>query len=392
MSINEDHFRQLLDKYANRQASPEELEELFALIKDSGNDKTLLRLLVNALEDTNPITSDENLWDKQFDQLLDEAKRRETDEEKPGRHIGWRRLAIAASILLMVSAGGYFILHRQSAQQSIDLVKQDIAPFSEKAILKTGHGKRIILDSTKTGLLAQNGNTHINKTAGEQIDYSYDKGSSATDQAIFDTLQVPAGGKPYHLKLADGSAIIVNVASMLRYPENFRSSASEVELVAGEAYFSIVHNVKAPLIVKAKGQTIEDLGTEFNVNTYDDEPDRRTTLIEGAVKVNKRALVPGQQAIMIGNTLTIAKADVEQTTAWKNGYFRFNGEQIQTVMRELARWYNIEVKYEGKISKEGYYVKISRSKNISEVLKVLERTNSVHFKIEGRRVTVLSKK
>jgi transmembrane sensor len=301
----------------------------------------------------------------------------------------WPRIAAAASLLIGISIAVYFALHQEPKQQ-VAQAKHDVAPFSKLAVLKTGHGKTIVLDKTHQGTLAQYANTHIQKTTGDQI--AYTNSDLAESKVIFDTLQVPAGGKPYHLKLADGSAIIVNVASTLRYPENFRKNNNEVELINGEAYFAIVHNTKAPLTIKAAGQSIEDIGTEFNVNTYNDEPEHRTTLVEGAIKVNSKTLIPGQQAIILDHTITIAKANIEQITAWKNGYFRFNGEKIEAVMRELARWYNIEVKYEGKPSSEGYYLKVSRSKNISEVLKALERTNSVHFKIEGRRVTVLSKK
>jgi len=299
----------------------------------------------------------------------------------------WPLIAAAASVLLFLSIGGYWLLHQTP---KVRLAGNDVAPFSRQAVLKTGHGKTLVLDSNAKGTLAQYANTHIQKTGSEQI--AYTNSSETAEKVIFDTLQVPAGARPYDLQLADGSTVIVNVASALRFPENFRSNNNEVELISGEAYFTIIHNTRSPLLIKARNQTIEDIGTEFNVNAYADESDSRTTLVAGAIKVNAKTLRPGQQAIVADGGLTIAAADVEQTTSWKNGYFRFNGEDIQTVMRELARWYNIEVKYEGQPSKEGYYVKISRSRNISEVLKVLERTNSVHFKIEGRRITVLSRK
>jgi len=300
----------------------------------------------------------------------------------------WPRIAAAASILIAISAGGYFLLHQHPDAERI--TKNDIAPFSKLAVLKTGHGKTIVLNNNFKGTLAQYTQTSIQQTGDEQIAYSSNAGTD--EQIKYDTLQVPAGGKPYHLKFTDGSIIIVNVASALRFPENFNGNKREAQLISGEAYFSIVHNSRSPFSLKAKGQLIEDIGTEFNVNTYADEPDSRTTLVSGAVRVNKKTLNPGQQAIITPTSIVIAAADLDQTTAWKNGYFRFNGENIQTIMRELSRWYNIDVKYDGKISTEGYYVKVSRSKNISEVLKALERTNSVHFKIEGRRVTVLSKK
>jgi transmembrane sensor len=301
----------------------------------------------------------------------------------------WPRVAAAASLLIGISIAAYFALHQQPNPQ-IAQAKHDVAPFSKLAVLKTGHGKTIILDNTHKGALAQYANTQIQKTGGDQI--AYNNSDSKATEAIFDTLQVPAGGKPYHLKLADGSAVILNVASTLRYPENFRHGSSAIELISGEAYFTIIHNPGSPVTIAASHQLISDIGTEFNVNTYNDEPESHTTLVEGAVTVNHHKLNPGQQAVITANNVTVAGANLLQVTAWKEGYFRFNGEKIQAVMRELSRWYNIDVKYEGKVPDVGYYVKISRSKNISEVLKALERTNSVHFKIEGRRITVLSKK
>lgn len=300
----------------------------------------------------------------------------------------WPRIAAAASVLLLLSAGGYWLLHRKQATSN-QLAKNDVAPFSKQAILKTGHGKTLVLDSNQKGILAQYTGTSIRKTDSDRIAYASDK--QATAEAVYDTLEVPAGGKPYHLSFPDGSQVIVNVASALRYPENF-NNRRDAELISGEAYFAIKYNPKALFNLKAKGQLIEDIGTEFNVNTYNDEPDSRTTLVEGAIKVNSKTLIPGQQAIVADNHISIAKANLVQVTAWKDGYFRFNGEHIQAVMRELARWYNIQVVYEGKITEVGFFLRINRSRNISEVLKVLERTNSVHFKIEGRRVTVLSKK
>jgi len=310
----------------------------------------------------------------------------QTQKQAPVRRL-WPRIAAAASILLIISAGGYFLLHKKPVVQ---LASNDVAPFSKQAVLKTGHGKTLLLDSNAKGTLARYANTHIQKTGGVTI--AYINSEAKDEKVIFDTLQVPAGGKPYHLQLADGSNVIVNVASALRFPENFRKNNNEVELISGEAYFSIIHNSLSPLLIKARNQTIEDVGTEFNVNTYADEPDSRTTLIVGAIKVNAKAILPGQQAIITAGSLIVAKANVRQAVAWKEGYFRFNGEHIQAVMRELARWYNIQVVYEGKVTDAGFYLRITRSRNISEVLKVLERTNSVHFKVEGRRVTVLSKK
>lgn len=367
--MEQQRIQDLVEKFIENRATPLEEAELMAWYRSSNEaelewldtaEATRLRMLAQITRQTRPVKV---------------------------RRL-WPRIAAAASVLFVLGFGTYFILHKKSSDQ---LAKNDVAPFSKKAILKTGHGKTLTLDSTTKGTLAQYANTRIRQNNGQQI--AYTNNTEADEKVIFDTLQVPAGGKPYRLKLSDGSQVIVNVASSLRFPENFRKNNNEVALLSGEAYFSIVHNTKAPLTIKAKDQLIEDVGTEFNINTYSDEPDSRTTLVEGAIRVNAKALRPGEQAIVSGQLLVVAKANIMQVTAWKDGYFRFNGEHIQTVMRELARCYNIEVVYDGKPTDVGFYLRISRSRNISEVLKGLERiTKTVHFKVEGRRVTVLGKK
>lgn len=368
-------LRTLADKYLKNTISDTERAELEAWFLEQQDEP---------LEILGDFARDEEELERRIFQTVQARTGQQARVRKLDR---WPRIAVAASILLALGAGTYFALHQKEPVQQI--AQHDVAPFSKQAILKTGHGSTIVLNHNTKGLLAQYANTHINQSTGEQIAYTNQEPS---ETAVFDTLQIPAGGRPYHLKLADGSAVTVNVASALRFPENFRKNNNEIELIAGEAYFSIKHNASSPLIIKAARQVIEDVGTEFNVNTYSDEPESRTTLVEGAITVNHKGLAPGQQAILAGTNLTIATADLMQTLAWKKGDFVFNGENIRTVMRELARWYNIEVSYQGSITETGFYIRISRSKNISEVLKMLERTGKVHFKIEGRRVTVYSKK
>ncbi len=370
-------FLSILTKYLAGKATAEEEDFLYAYYKLFLADADVVALLEDNEKEKLKLAIKADI-----DAYIDHQP------EVPVRRITvWPRIAAAASILIALGIGSFFILHKK---QTVQVAQNDVAPFSRQAILKTGHGKILQLDSNRKGLLAQYANTNIH-TTGEAVTYT--NSNTAETEAVFDTLQVPAGGKPYRLKLADGSQVMVNVASSLRFPENFRTKSNNIELLSGEAYFTIIHNVTAPLTIKAKDQVIEDIGTEFNVNTYDDEADSRTTLVQGAVKVNSQALIPGQQAIITGGRLTVAQADLEQVTGWVKGDFVFNGEQVPEVMRQLARWYNIEVHYQGNIPKVGFYLKISRSKHISEVLQGLERsTNKVHFKIEGRRVTISAKK
>lgn len=298
----------------------------------------------------------------------------------------WPRIAAAASVLLVLGAGTWFALHQPKPAAPSN---SDVAPFTTTALLKSG-GRVILLDSTANGRITQ---TNVTKSPGEQLTY---EPVNDTYTTIYDTIQIPAGGRPYTIQLTDGTRITLNAATTLRYPQAFsKNRKEEIELISGEIYAEVVHNAAAPLQIKTQGQTITDIGTVFNIAAYTDEPDARTTLIEGAVKVNaagkETTLSPGSQAIFTGNNLTASSANLEQATAWKDGLFRFNGENINAIMRQLARWYNIEVIYEGKVTDEVFYGRVARTRNISEVLRILERSKKVYFKIEGKRVTVLSK-
>jgi hypothetical protein len=293
----------------------------------------------------------------------------------------WPRIAAAASILIALSAGGYFVLHQKHEQQTAQLIKNDIAPGHNQATLTLANGKKIVLTKGLQGLIAQQGKTNINAT-DNNITYTSSKNA---DQVSYNTLSTARGEQsPYPLVLPDGSKVWLNAESSITFPTAFNGNERIVK-ITGEALFEVKHNAAQPFKVQTDKQTIEDIGTTFDVNAYADEAVTRTTLVEGSVKVNKLTLSPGQQTD--GNS--IKTVNVKRFIAWKNGDFDFEDENIQTVMRELARWYNIDFRYEGKISAEGFNAQLSRSKNISSILHLLENTKGVHFKVEGRRVTVI---
>ncbi|MCC8426876.1 FecR family protein [Mucilaginibacter sp. UR6-11] len=310
----------------------------------------------------------------------------------PKRTSKWPRIAVAASILFALGIGGYYI-DKQDQQQFAQIqIKNDIAPGGNKAILTLANGQHIVLTSAKNGQLALQGNTEITKTADGDIVYKQAGGQSATlSTSVYNTVSTPIGGQ-YHLTLADGTNVWLDAASSIKYPTAFTGAERKVE-ITGEAYFEVAHNAAKPFRVQSNNQLVEVLGTHFNINSYADENETKTTLLEGSVKVTGlngfKFIKPGQQAVLKGNNLNVAEADVEEAVAWKYGYFRFNDEKISSVMRKLSRWYNIEVVFEGNPSDEGFNGKISRYKNISQALKMLEKTKAVHFKVEGRRVTVI---
>ena len=316
-------------------------------------------------------------------------------ELEPVTHANQRklltRIAAAASILLILSFGAYFILRQDTSDEKwiAQNFKNDIAPGTNSATLTLGNGKTIVLNAKANGQLAVQGNIAVTKTANGQLTYQATAG--AGDEVMENTLTTRRK-QQYKVVLADGTGVWLNAGSSIKYPNRFNGKYREVT-ITGEAYFEVAHNAAKPFRVKSAGQLVEVLGTHFNVNAYADEPEIKTTLLEGSVKVSDNnafeIIKPGEQVVLKDAQLSVDKVDLDETVAWKNGHFRFNKEKIESIMRKLSRWYDIDVQYEGPVSEEEYSGQLSRFRNISEVLKVLQYSKSVHFKVEGRRVTVL---
>jgi transmembrane sensor len=378
--MQEKDIEELLAKYYAGECSPEEvafLESWYA----QWNEKIPVKLTAEQLEE------DLQLISANVQPLHRRAKQVKL----------WPRIAAAASVLLLLSAGGYFILHKQTTnQQTAQNQSHDIAPGSNKAILKLANGQRLVVTDAKNGLLAQQGNTTITKTADGQLSYSNAAGASKSAM-LYDTLIVPRGGQ-HQVKFADGSIAYLNADTKLRIPENFQGSDRTVELISGEADFHVVHNAKIPFMVKVKGQLTKDIGTEFNINAYPDEPTIKTTLLEGSIKVSKNSqsitLKPGQQAIVqpTSNDIKVNEADTDEAFAWKNGKFLFSGTSLGNIMRQVSRWYDVDVVYQHEALKAKPFSAIStRFTNVSQVLHNLELTGEVKFKIQGKTITVLNK-
>ena len=304
--------------------------------------------------------------------------------------------AAAAITILVLSSALYFISFDKSEPTLVltepARFKNDVLPGDNRAVLTLDDGSQINLDEAQDGLLAKDNNIAIKKTGKGQLEYS--AGESLATKVTYNTLSTPMGGQ-YQLVLPDGSKVWLNSGSSIRYPTAFTGLERVVEL-QGEAYFEIAKNKKMPFIVKTdNSMDIKVLGTQFNVMAYENEKNINTTLIEGSVEVLERSgktlLEPGQAAILNKGSgkVKVSKVDVEEAIAWKNGYFVFPNENIESIMRKVSRWYNIEVVYQGNLSNKDFVGTISRDKKISEILKMLELTGAVHFRIDGRRVTVM---
>jgi len=301
----------------------------------------------------------------------------------------FKYITIAASLFLVCLLGFYFY-QKKVDTSGLLTVRKAIHTGGNNAILTLASGETIVLNSAKNGRVAIQGNAVVNKTKEGQLVYVP---GGVPDAIAYNTITTPRGGE-YELTLSDGSRVWLNAASSIRYPTVFTGDKRAVE-ITGEVYLEVAKMKNRPFIVSSKDQQVEVLGTHFNINAYSDEPLTKTTLLEGRVKVSvpqvrhSVLLSPNQQALSSGQELKVATANVEEVVAWKNGYFRFNNDDIHSVMRKLSRWYDFEFVFDGSLPNEGYNGTISRYKNINQVLAMLEYSNAIHFKIEGRRVTVM---
>lgn len=294
-----------------------------------------------------------------------------------------RRIGVAAAVAAIVAGVWFYNDNFQTVGSKPELTTaaNDIAPGKNTATLTLSNGKTITLSDTKTGVVVGDGLKYNDNT---KVIANTDESLGAAEM----TLNTPRGGT-YQITLSDGTKIWLNAASSLTYNAVLNNGGQRKVKLEGEAYFEVAKDKKHPFIVESKGQQVKVLGTHFNISSYPDEPLKKTTLLEGSVAINGTILKPNQQAVLNGTNLTVKPANVEGELAWKNGDFLFDGEDFRAAMRKVARWYDVDIVYDNSVPQQiklGGWV--SRSKNISAVLKVLESTGEVHFKVTGRRVIV----
>jgi transmembrane sensor len=305
----------------------------------------------------------------------------------------WYKVTAAAAVLIFVTLALYFNYSPQLQQQRIiQKIASVTTPGSNRAILVLNNGKQLVLTGANNGQLATQGNAAINKTADGKIVYRATKKSQSAPGIDYNTMLTPAGGT-YSLTLSDGTKVTLDASSSIRYPVTFTGNERRVE-ITGQAYFEVAHNKAQPFRVSTNGQTVEVLGTHFNINAYTDEAVTRTTLLAGSVKVSKglrtAMLVPGQQSVILPNIadIVVKDADTETAVAWKDGLFKFKRADLQTVMRQFARWYNVEVVYEGKISETAITGKVQRNANASHVLEILVKLG-IKFRLDGKKIIIM---
>lgn len=301
----------------------------------------------------------------------------------------WPRIAVAASILLVCGASLIFYLNNINGEKDLNTsVLNDVTPGINNATLTLANGQKIILDNAANGKIAEQAGVSVSKTADGQIMYSI-KDLKNTGKADFNTLST-ANGEQYQIILPDGTKVWLNAATSLKFPLTFAGLSQRKVTLIGEAYFEVYKDKKKPFIVHSAQQDVEVLGTHFNINAYKDEPTVKTTLLEGAVKVNRNYILkPGEQfTINQEGKAGIKLVNVEDVIAWKKGNFEFNDENVYEIMRKVARWYDVEVIYENQIPLTKMEGTMSRFQNVSRILDVLESTGLLSYRVEGKKIYI----
>ncbi|WP_316839699.1 FecR family protein [Pedobacter gandavensis] len=310
----------------------------------------------------------------------------------------WQKVAAAAAVVLTSSIGIYFYQQHTKTPQPIQLVfKNEVKPGGDKAILKLADGSELELDEAGNDLLAQRKDIDFSHTKGGQLVYNKQSGSSSDDANTlkYNTVSTPKGGQ-YRIILPDGTKVWLNAASSIRFPTVFQPGERKVN-ISGEVYFEVAKNKHQPFRVISDAQILEVLGTKFNINAYTDQAQISTTLAEGSVKLGRiqtndyQILKPGQQAQMSNKDLSppkISTVDLEEALAWKNEAFVFNNTPTTEVMKQMERWYNVEVQYKGAVPNLYFTGVIPRDSNLSTFLRVLEGTGGVKFGIEQNKVII----
>lgn len=379
LMTNEQKVRVLLGLYYKGTIAEAEAAELAELLKDDRYDGVAQETLMAFSTQVTPLHSEAIALDRMVERLKDLTA-------APVKPLPvWKRpvfrWSAAAAVLLLAAAGTYQLWPRTAAVKQVARYQHEVQPGGNRAVLTLDDGTEVNLDDAANGQLAEG----IAKTGQGQVAYTVN--SSIPGPLKYNRLTTPKGGQ-FQLILPDGTEVWLNANSSLYYETTLSGNERRVEL-RGEGYFKVAPHVSRPfIVVMENGKKVEVLGTEFNTSAYKEDAGVSTTLVNGAVKVDGVMLRPGQQAFSGENGVTVnSQVDVAANIAWKNGLFVFNDTRIDVIMKQLERWYDIDVVYEGseKVHLNGTF---SRNMPLSKILDIFESTKLVHFKIEGRTLTV----
>jgi transmembrane sensor len=389
MHSEQARLQYLFQKYFDKTATAEERTELAAMIDNEDHHAVVMQVFKAAWE--NFEGEAQVLTNEKTEEILHHILGNGFHEEKlPAIRaipLIWKRVAVAASVMLLLGIGAWMVYSSQSSRTAMaktnQPVNQDVLPGKDGAILTLGNGEKIKLDDLADGTIAGTA-----KKSGSLLSYAQAKSGSATE---YNTLSTP-NGRQFSLVLADNSRVWLNAASSITYPSIFGNEDRTVQ-ITGEAYFEIAYNSKKPFRVMVNGLAVQVMGTHFNVNSYGDEDETKTTLLEGSIKISKagvsKLVKPGQQALVNkgGEINLINKVDVDAVVAWKNGYFSFEKADLQTIMRQVARWYDVQVSFEGRVPTVQFSGEIGRGLTLTQFLSILDETR-IRYRIEGKSLVI----
>ncbi len=407
MSINNIRYKKLFKKYLDNTLSKEEFSEFWKLTQKD-EDNSTLEYLLSELWDKNksePYNYRGATKDRIFKQIIKKEKQLSNKAERPLRKNNLI-YKVAAVFIVLIAVASVVLLNIAPKNNIVGSgyktsLKYDIAPGGNKATLTLADGKIIVLDNIDSGMVSLEGKTAIVKKEGKLIYKPIVINQNRISNLLtkkpslpvsYNTINTPKGGQQM-IVLPDGSKVWLNSASSMKFPTLFNDSVRKVE-INGEGYFEIQPNKEVPFIVSSKKLNIRVLGTHFNINAYEDEAEEKVALLEGSVQLStpstelNQIIEPGQQASLDGSgKLSISEVDVENIIAWKQGKFMFESMDIESIMRQISRWYDIDVEFEKNIQQR-FNGTISKDVSLITLLKALGETEEVNFKIEGRKITV----
>ncbi|MDQ6530881.1 FecR domain-containing protein [Flavobacterium sp. LHD-85] len=387
-----EQFKVLMEQFVSGEISSEGKAALLAMLDNpeySEEFDAILRENYDSIEvpPVSPAATDKFV--SELRKKMNVSPEEEDSESSVFSLFNWRKIAVAASLLIFVGYGIHFFIQNKN-KQSLQLASkkiEDKAPGKTGAILTLSNGSKIVLDSVGNGLLANQSHTTVSKKNGGLV-YNADDNA----QVVYNTMTTPRAHQ-YHLQLSDGTKVWLNASSSITFPTSFAANERKVK-ITGEVYFEVAKDKRKPFRVLVNDMQVNVLGTHFNVNAYEDEATVNTTLLEGSVLITQNTkkilLKPGQQAQKLKSGVIAVNENIntDEVMGWKNGLFYFENANLQKVLRQLSRWYDVEVVYEKGVPSRSFEGEIQRDLNLSQVLRILEK-NKVHFKIEGKILRVM---
>lgn len=392
-----DHIHSLIDKYLAGTISEAEKAELSSWYRSFDDGETAVSDLL--------AVSEQDIDDRIKSRLAYTIQTSEIEQKPATASVGRKlRLPAVAVLLIMAMVAGFYYFIQEQKVVAVPISKtvlpaptNDALPGGNKAILTLADGSSIILDSANNGVIGEQGNVQVNKLDNGLLAYEVNASADQiASKSFYNTISTPRGGE-YQVTLSDGTKVWLNAASSIRFPAVFDGEERSVE-IKGEVYFEVAKNEQKPFRVKAGRSTVEVLGTHFNINAYEDETQIRTSLLEGSVRVSSddageiqkiQALKPGQQARMSksGRIQVVNNIDTEEVMAWKNGLFVFKSTDLRSIMRQVSRWYDVDIQYQGSVGMQ-FTGQITRNNNVSTIFEMLELTGEVKFKVQDKKVIV----